>query len=319
MHRHLLTQSFRTTSRRGRRLIEACALLAALLVLPTDAAAGDLAVVNGKVVTSKDVDQAFQRTRFANEKRTEEQVKLFRRRLLQLIIDDTLVNQYLDQRDIQVDSKDVDKHVATFRKRIEAQGGTLEEFLEEMNIDEDKMRQDITNIHRWLKYVRSQANDSVLRTYFEANADAFNGTLIGVQHILVKVDADADPQEWDKARQRISSIRAQLASGVTFDELARVHSDCPSREKGGDLGKIRRKGDMAEPFAAAAFDLKVGQISGLVKTDFGYHLIKVTDREPGKSVSFETVVESVTSQYAEDLRDTVIARMRSNSEVKMLR
>lgn len=88
---------------------------------------------------------------------------------------------------------------------------------------------------------------------------------IRASHILVKSE--------EKAKE----ILEELNNGADFAELARKQSICPSSKKGGDLGYFTR-GKMVKPFENAAFSLKKGEIGGPVKTEFGYHIIKVTDQ-----------------------------------------
>jgi parvulin-like peptidyl-prolyl isomerase len=78
-----------------------------------------------------------------------------------------------------------------------------------------------------------------------------------------------------EAEQQIQAIQQKLAGGADFAELARAHSDCPSKSKGGDLGNFG-KGQMVGAFETAAFGMEVGGVSGVVETDFGYHLITRT-------------------------------------------
>lgn len=75
------------------------------------------------------------------------------------------------------------------------------------------------------------------------------------------------------AQTQIASINDQIVAGADFGELARAHSDCPSKAKGGDLGSFGR-GQMVGPFEEAAFGLPVGGTSGVVETPFGYHIIR---------------------------------------------
>jgi parvulin-like peptidyl-prolyl isomerase len=79
----------------------------------------------------------------------------------------------------------------------------------------------------------------------------------------------------EEARTEIEDLAKQIGDGADFAELARTHSDCPSGRKGGDLGTFGR-GQMVPAFENAAFSMDVGQVSGVIETEFGYHLIKRT-------------------------------------------
>ena len=78
-----------------------------------------------------------------------------------------------------------------------------------------------------------------------------------------------------EAAQQIEELKTKIAGGADFAALAREHSDCPSGSKGGDLGQFGR-GQMVPAFENAAFGMQVGETSGVVETDFGYHLIQRT-------------------------------------------
>ena len=79
----------------------------------------------------------------------------------------------------------------------------------------------------------------------------------------------------DQALAEIQKLKSEIDGGADFAELARKHSDCPSGKSGGDLGSFGR-GQMVKPFEDTAFGMPVGQTSGVVETDFGYHLIRRT-------------------------------------------
>ena len=91
-------------------------------------------------------------------------------------------------------------------------------------------------------------------------------TQVRASHILVD---DIDQAE---------DLKSQIDGGASFDTLARQHSSCPSKAEGGDLGWFG-KGQMVKPFEDAAFGLPLGKVSAPVKTQFGYHLIKVTGQK----------------------------------------
>jgi len=106
--------------------------------------------------------------------------------------------------------------------------------------------------------------------------------------------------------EEAKEILAQLQSGADFAELAKEHStDTASKEKGGDLDYFTR-GEMTAEFEKAAFSLPVGQISDVVKTDYGYHIIKVTDKQPAKEATLEESREKVREQL---FNEKISARM----------
>lgn len=290
-----------------------------LLIASTAAQAEDLVTVNGKPISKQQVDSAFKRSRLSQRQLTPEESKLYRNHVVKMLIDDELLTQFLDQRQVVADPESVKQHIEQLKAQLHTEGRSLPQLLQSLGIDEKTMTDDISNIHRWEKFVQSQATDSTLRKYFEANRAAFDRTQVRASHILVKVAPDASPTDKQAARAKIDAIRKQLAGGTSFAEAAQRLSDCPSKQVGGDLDYFPRKGVMTEPFAAVAFDLKVGQMSDVVETEFGYHLILVTDRKPGQLIAFENVADVAEELYAEDLRDAIIAQMRSQAQINFLR
>ena len=100
-----------------------------------------------------------------------------------------------------------------------------------------------------------------------------------------------------------------------FAVIASKESACPSKQQGGDLGWFPRAGNMVEPFAKAAFALQPGQMSEVVTTQFGLHLILVTERKAGKPTKFEDVKDMVREIYAEQLREQICAEIRPATRI----
>ena len=100
-----------------------------------------------------------------------------------------------------------------------------------------------------------------------------------------------------------------------FAAIARDKSSCPSKAQGGDVNWFQRSGFMVESFAKTAFGLKPFEMSDVVKTQFGFHLILCTGRKPGQEVKFEDVKEEVKEIYCNRLREAVAAHMKQNAKI----
>jgi len=111
-------------------------------------------------------------------------------------------------------------------------------------------------------------------------------------HILIKAEQDADKAKTLEAKEKIEMIQKRVKKGDDFAALAKEFSEGPSAPKGGDLGYFG-PGRMVKPFETAAFKMEPGEVSDIVKTRFGYHLIKVMDKKPAKQVTFEEVQDKL--------------------------
>lgn len=135
-------------------------------------------------------------------------------------------------------------------------------------------------------------SDQDLQDYYKANIKRYTiPEERRASHILIKVDPNASAADREKAKAKAEGLLAELKTNPgAFAELARKYSDDPgSAEKGGDLDFFGRGGLAAKPLEDAAFALKPGEISGLVKSDFGYHIVKLTAVRGGETRSFESV------------------------------
>jgi len=260
--------------------------------------------------------------------------------IVDYLVENLLIDQHLLQLNVQVDKKDVDAQVEQMKTELKKQNQTFENVLKDLMLDEAELRTHITADLRWTKYADGQANEKVLRELFDGSRTMFNGELVHARHILlVPPSQDAAAGEQTRAQLVLlkNQIDKQVADGVAklppgqdnlvreqarvkliddaFAASARDRSSCPSKEKGGDVGWFPRAGSMVEPFAKAAFELKPYQMSDVLKTQFGYHLILVVDRRPGKDTKFEEVKEEVKEVYCERLRESLVARLKQTAKI----
>jgi peptidyl-prolyl cis-trans isomerase C len=115
---------------------------------------------------------------------------------------------------------------------------------------------------------------------------------IRASHILCGIDPKATKAEKEKAKEKAEKLFKEIKAGKDFAELAKSNSTCPSKEKGGDLGFFG-KGQMVPAFETAAFALKPGEVSNVVETQFGYHIIKVTEKKAAGTTGFDEVKDKI--------------------------
>ncbi len=139
-------------------------------------------------------------------------------------------------------------------------------------------------------------SDAEVKKYYDEHGDQFaTKDQVRASHILVKVDPKASEEDKAAAKKKAQDLLAKVKAGGDFAKIASESSDCPSKAKGGDLGFFEHD-RMVKPFADAAFDMNVGDVSDIVETQFGYHIIKVTDKKPASKKSFDEVKGDIRMQ-----------------------
>jgi peptidyl-prolyl cis-trans isomerase D len=140
-------------------------------------------------------------------------------------------------------------------------------------------------------------SDEDIQDYYDLNISEFKKEkTVEARHILFKVDKDAAPDVVEEKRKKAEEIAKMAREGKDFAELAKEYSEGPTREKGGLLGEFK-KGDMVAPFSDAAFSMAAGEISDPVRTQYGWHVIKVEKVNEATTPD----LEEVTAQIREKL------------------
>ena len=147
--------------------------------------------------------------------------------------------------------------------------------------------------------------DSEIKEYFEANPGEFDTPkTVEASHILIKVAQDAQPELIEKAREKALSVLKKAKEGKDFSELAKQYSDDPGGKNGGHLGAFKRDA-MVEPFGEKAFSMNPGEISDPVRTQFGFHIIKVEKVNAAATLTFEQaspkIVKKLTDEKAKNI------------------
>ncbi|MCY6485737.1 peptidylprolyl isomerase [Clostridium aestuarii] len=224
-----------------------------------------LATVLGKEITEKDLKLAVER--FPQQSRGFLATEEGKKQLLDQLVAFELCYNYGKDSGVE-NSED-------FKEKIE---GVKREILTQITIE------------KVIKAV--EVTDKEVEEFYEANKEKFKTPeTVAAKHILVETEESA------------KEISEKIKNGMAFEEAATEFSTCPSKAQGGSLGKFGR-GQMVPEFEEAAFSLEAGVVSEPVKTQFGYHLIKVEGKEESTVQAFDQVKDQLKNQLAQEKQST---------------
>ncbi len=165
------------------------------------------------------------------------------------------------------------------------------------------------------KYIQDNITKKLVVTpaeitdYYNTHPDEFkHPDLIRTSHILVSVPEGATAEQDKLARQRAEALLERAKKGEDFAKLAKENSMDPSASNGGDIG-LTEGGELEAPYEEAAAKMKVGEISGLVRTSYGYHIIKLTDRKKAGAATLEEVRSQLTEFLKNQKEDAEVAKL----------
>lgn len=220
-------------------------------------------------------------------------VRRLQGKVLDKAIGDVLINQESKKRTIENIAEKVEQRVKELEQKFGA-GEGMERYLKIRRITLDELRESLKGRVRVDEYLKEQGvldpeiPEDRIRAMYDADPESFSSKeIVKVSHILIAVDGDAGTEKKEQARQKAEQIRKEILAGKDFAELAKQHSGCQrSASSGGDLGDLK-KGFMPAEFEKVAFALEKDAVSEVVETKFGYHVIKVTDKQPAAVVPYE--------------------------------
>lgn len=243
-----------------------------------------------------------------------------RKAAIDMLIDDLLMRQFLRRAVAPVNPMDLQKEYDKLHEALKKQMKTMEQFLHEGKMSADMLRADIIAKLQWKAYLEKTYAEAEVKSYYEANKIYFDNVLVRASHILVKVSAKASAEEKQRAKAKLEIIRQDILAGnVKFEDAARKYSDCPSKDKGGDIGQFPYKFVVYETLARAAFTTKVGHITDVVASETGFHVLKVTDRTAGDKSRFEdsrALVRDVMAQDA-DLYQRILDEQKKTAKIEV--
>ena len=318
----------------NRKTIISIVMMATLFLIPAFAAAqdttdGQIAQVNETVVLRQDLDREMKLVslKLARQGRPmdEKQLKRYEGQIRETLINRTLLLQQSQSKGIVVKDDAVAEALKEFKAAFTDEKA-YQKALKDMGFSEETLQGQIKN-GLTIKHLIDQevihqvsVSDEQIRAYYDDNPNMFRKPeQVKASHILIEVPADADETKQAEALATIQALKARIVKGENFATLAMENSDGPSKTKGGDLGFFSRE-QMVAPFSEAAFALEPGQTSDVVKTRFGYHLIRVTERKAEQTMAFNDVKAAISNRLRREQEgqkiDAYLKKIKEGADIK---
>lgn len=277
-----------------------------------------IATVNGENILRLELDRILDK---AKRKMGKANLHIVEEKIINDLITQAVLKQFIKKENIQIDPGRIENEIDAFRENIKKNPQTkdksLETLLEEQGGSLAELRVALDISFAIDDYMEKTIPAEEIEKYFTENTGNFNGETVTASHILIDTKGVKDEAKLKEAKEKADKIKKELDGGADFKQLAKAYSDCPSAKAGGNLGPIKR-GEMVKEFTDVAYSTEVNGISGPVKTQFGYHIIKVTGKDEGKEVSFEEVKDKVKVALHNEKTLNLIQDLLKNSEVKVL-
>lgn len=288
--------------------------------------------VDGTPITVLDVRELFT-ARYGRqfESMPAEQRAMIEPQIQQMVMNElvqkTLLINAADKEGMKVTPEEVENSLKEIATQI-PEGASLEEFAKTAGVSLDRIRQQIstdTKVRKLYEKVTADVAtpaEAEVKKYFDEHPEEFEQKAsVDAAHILISTQGIEDPAQLAAKEKIAKELREEIVSkkGENFAEMAGLHSDCPSKAQGGDLGEFE-KGQMVPEFEKAAFAQEVGVIGECVKTDFGYHIIKVNGKKDAKTLAFAEVKEDLTKtlldQAKSEKMSTYISGLQEKAKIK---
>lgn len=287
-----------------------------------------VASVNGVAILREDYETAVEQTRlrFAQQGRniSDTEMESFRTEILDQLIAEELLYQEALRQGLEPEEQAVESQLQQMRSQFETDE-QWQQALASNNTTEEDLRIQIERNSVIQQVVTDAVGDSTqvsqqeIQEFYENNPEVFEqGEQIAARHILISTEELEGDAAIEEARQRAQNVRQELLGGADFAALAQERSEGPSASRGGELGTFGR-GQMVPAFEETAFALEEGEISQVVETRFGFHVIQVTEKIEGGTAPVEQVSANIEQYLGQQKRADVLAayveQLREDAEV----
>ena len=284
-----------------------------------------VAKVNGTDIAKKELEKLFtilsKQAAMSGQTKSDEEMLSF---ALNELINSEVLKQETVKKNIKPAADAVDKEFNAVRSRFPDEE-TFKKAIGEAGLSLEAVKSEIASQVALKELIAKEVeskvkiSDNDIKKFYDENPNYFTTKdSVKASHILVKAEEGADEATVAAAKKKIEAILAEVKGGADFAETAKKSSEGPSGPNGGDLGFFAR-GQMVPPFEEAAFALKKGEISGIVKTQFGFHIIKVTDKKKAGTTPLKEVKDDIKAYLSKmeggKMFDAYVEKLRASSTI----
>jgi peptidyl-prolyl cis-trans isomerase C len=290
----------------------------------------EAATVNGKPIFKSEYERELsmfqKRAAQKGQPLSDADLITVKKQILENLIEAEMLYQQSQKEGVKVDDQAINGQIETIKKRFPDETA-YKKALDGMGISEKEIRSQIqrglainqlldTNVRQKITVTEEESNK-----FYNDNPNFFKQPeQVKASHILIKVAPNAEESVKNQARKKIETVQKKVRQGEDFGSLAKANSEGPTAQRNGDLGYFSR-GQMVKPFEDAAFALKVGEVSDIVETQFGYHLIKVTDKKPARTVPYKEVQQMLEQHLKNEKEKTeiqgYIEKLKKSTTIKI--
>jgi peptidyl-prolyl cis-trans isomerase SurA len=272
-----------------------------------------VAVVNQEIITLSEVEKRtgplLDEIQAEGRLQRREKIREVCREVLERLIEEKLIDQEVKRVGIKVTSKEVENALEEIKRQNAASQDDIENALRRDGLTLETLKKEIEKkiqrmrLINWAVKTESKVEERELRDFYQKNIDRYRRSeSYRPSHILFIVPKEATAEEIREIRKKCQKVLEKIKGGEDFGEMATLYSQDGSAKDRGDLGYFK-KGELVPALEREALRLRIGEVSGIIRTDFGFHLIKLLDRKGGDPPPFEEIKEKVQADYFERERE----------------
>jgi peptidyl-prolyl cis-trans isomerase SurA len=286
-----------------------------------------VAVVNQEIITLSEVEKwtnPLKHEIVAGDRlEKHERMETLWRQVLEKLIEEKLIDQEVKKSGIKISSKEIEAALEEVKRRnaittqedlvkaLTNEGLTLETYKKQ--IEKGLQRQKLI---RWSVKVEAKPGEEELKDFYKRNIRRYpTNETYRASHILFIIPKEATPEAMGEIRKKAQKVLERIKGGEDFGEMALIYSEDASSKNRGDLGYFKR-GELVPAFERTVLRLKVGEVSEIVRTDYGFHIIKLLDQKGTEPLPFEEVKEKVQADYYENEMEKAIRQYITNLKEK---